>query len=181
MVRATRHFSILPRKVGPGCPLFAFWAGYAGTEPKKRQPIVASASTGRADHRRRKDGVDRRRVLARAQRLDFALVHRQARWGEPGRLRNDISRGRHSSGRGGDHRSAVSPRGVQPRIEPTAQAAGKRVRLKTYAPLGEPPRRNFMGVVKGVAEDAVMLEVSGIGDFRIPFGEIAKANLEFDF
>ncbi len=67
------------------------------------------------------------------------------------------------------------------RPEHFRQAEGKRVRLKTYGPLGEPPRRNFTGVVKGVAEDAVMLEVSGMGDFRIPFGEIAKANLEFDF
>lgn len=67
------------------------------------------------------------------------------------------------------------------RPEHFRRAEGKRVRLKTYAPLGDPPRRNFMGVLKGVGEDAVMLEVSGVGDFRIPFGEIAKANLEFEF
>jgi ribosome maturation factor RimP len=67
------------------------------------------------------------------------------------------------------------------RPEHFRQAEGKRVRLKTFAPLGDPPRRNFTGLLKGVADDAVMLEVPGGGDFRIPFGEIAKANLEFDF
>jgi len=60
------------------------------------------------------------------------------------------------------------------------QVEGRKVRLKTYGPIGEPPRRNFTGVVTGVAEDAVMLDIPGGGHFRIPFSEIAKANLEFE-
>lgn len=58
---------------------------------------------------------------------------------------------------------------------------GKKVKVKTFGPLGEPPRRNFSGLLKGVAEDAVTIEVEGAGAFRIPFKEIAKANLEFEF
>ncbi|HME90221.1 MAG TPA: ribosome maturation factor RimP [Myxococcaceae bacterium] len=58
---------------------------------------------------------------------------------------------------------------------------GKKVRVKTFGPLGQPPRRNFSGLLKGVAEDAVTVEVEGAGAFRIPFKDIAKANLEFEF
>jgi ribosome maturation factor RimP len=61
------------------------------------------------------------------------------------------------------------------------RAQGKKVKVKTFGPLGEPPRRNFSGLLKGVAEDAVTIEVEGAGAFRIPFKEIAKANLEFEF
>jgi ribosome maturation factor RimP len=61
------------------------------------------------------------------------------------------------------------------------RAEGKKVRLKTFGPLGEPPRRNFQGVLTAVADDGVTLDVEGAGSFRIPFKDIAKANLEFEF
>lgn len=61
------------------------------------------------------------------------------------------------------------------------QAAGKKVKVKTYGPIGEPPRKNFSGVLTGVADDAVTVEVEGAGAFRIAFKDIAKAHLEFEF
>ncbi|HYR55200.1 MAG TPA: ribosome maturation factor RimP [Myxococcaceae bacterium] len=61
------------------------------------------------------------------------------------------------------------------------RAEGQKIKLKTFGPLGEPPRRNFRGVVTAVAEDAVTVDVEGAGTFRVPFKDIAKANLEFEF
>ncbi len=60
------------------------------------------------------------------------------------------------------------------------RAEGRVVRLKTFAPLGEPPRRNFRGVLSAVADEGVTVDVDGAGSFRIPFREIAKANLDFE-
>ncbi|MGQ0508050.1 MAG: ribosome maturation factor RimP [Myxococcaceae bacterium] len=61
------------------------------------------------------------------------------------------------------------------------RASGKKVKVKTYGPIGDPPRKNFSGVLKGVDEQAVTVEVEGAGAFSIPFKDIAKANLEFEF
>jgi ribosome maturation factor RimP len=58
---------------------------------------------------------------------------------------------------------------------------GQKVNLKTFGPLGQPPRRSFRGVLTAVAEDAVTVDVEGAGTFRVPFKDIAKANLEFEF
>ena len=60
------------------------------------------------------------------------------------------------------------------------RAEGRVVRVKTFGPLGEPPRRNFRGVLAGVADDGVTVDVEGAGRFRIPFRAIAKANLDFE-
>jgi ribosome maturation factor RimP len=60
------------------------------------------------------------------------------------------------------------------------QAAGKRVKVKTYAPIGEPPRKNFSGILKGVEPEAVTVEVEGAGAFRILLKDIAKANLSVE-
>src|SRR5215472_17619661 len=49
------------------------------------------------------------------------------------------------------------------------RAEGRVVRVKTFAPIGEPPRRNFHGVVTTVADDGVTVDVEGSGSFRIPF------------
>lgn len=61
------------------------------------------------------------------------------------------------------------------------RAQGKKVKVKTYAPIGEPPRKNFSGMLTGIDADVVTVEVEGAGPFRIPMREIAKAHLEFDF
>ncbi len=61
------------------------------------------------------------------------------------------------------------------------QVVGQKVRVKTFGPVGEPPRKNFVGVLKAVGDDAVQVEVDGGGAFSIPLKDIAKANLEFEF
>lgn len=61
------------------------------------------------------------------------------------------------------------------------QVVGQKVRLKTFGPVGEPPRKNFVGVLKAVGDDSVQVEVDGAGAFSIPLKDIAKANLEFEF
>jgi ribosome maturation factor RimP len=58
---------------------------------------------------------------------------------------------------------------------------GKRVKVKTYGPLGTPGRKSFTGTLEGVADDGVTVHVEGGSAFHIPFRDIAKANLEFDF
>ncbi len=61
------------------------------------------------------------------------------------------------------------------------QVKGKKVRVKTFAPLFEPPRKNFIGTLTSVSPEAVTVEVEGAGPFAIPFKDIARANLEFEF
>ena len=58
---------------------------------------------------------------------------------------------------------------------------GQKVKVKTFGPIGEPPRKNFTGTLTEVAADAISVDVEGAGSFRIPFKDIAKANLEFEF
>ncbi len=58
---------------------------------------------------------------------------------------------------------------------------GKKVRVKTFGPLFEPPRKNFVGTLTEVSPEAVTVEVDGSGPFSIPFKDIARANLEFEF
>lgn len=60
------------------------------------------------------------------------------------------------------------------------QVVGQKVRLKTFGPLFEPPRKNFLGLLKAVDDDAVTVDVEGAGEFTVPFKDIAKANLEFE-
>lgn len=60
------------------------------------------------------------------------------------------------------------------------QVVGKKVRVKTFAPLFEPPRKNFLGMLKAVSDEHVTLDVEGAGEFVLPFKDIAKANLEFE-
>ncbi len=60
-------------------------------------------------------------------------------------------------------------------------AIGQRVRIKTYGPLGDPPRKNYLGVLTAFADGAAEVDVEGAGRFRVPLKDIAKANIEFDF
>jgi ribosome maturation factor RimP len=61
------------------------------------------------------------------------------------------------------------------------QVKGQQVRVKTFGPLFEPPRKNFVGALTDVTPEAVTVTVTGAGPFTIPFKDIARANLEFDF
>jgi len=56
---------------------------------------------------------------------------------------------------------------------------GKQIRIKTFAPLFEPPRKNFYGTLSHVSGEAVTVEVEGAGPFTINLKDIARANLEF--
>jgi ribosome maturation factor RimP len=58
---------------------------------------------------------------------------------------------------------------------------GQKVKIKTFGPLFEPPRKNFVGTLKDVATHAVTVEIEGAGSFTIAFKDIARANLEFEF
>ncbi len=62
-----------------------------------------------------------------------------------------------------------------------AKAVGKKVKLKTFGPMFEPPRKNFSGVLKAADAEKVIVEVDGAGSFTVPLKDIAKANLEFEF
>ena len=52
---------------------------------------------------------------------------------------------------------------------------GSKVRVKTYGPVGD--RKNFVGTLKGFSEGNVIVDVDG-REFRVPHGQIAKANVE---
>lgn len=56
---------------------------------------------------------------------------------------------------------------------------GQKVRLKTFGPLFEPPRKNFLGTLTNVSGDSVTVEVEGAGPFTISLKDIARANLEY--
>ncbi len=57
--------------------------------------------------------------------------------------------------------------------------AGQRIRLKTFSPING--QRNFHGLLVGIAESVITLTVDGVGDLQIPFEQIAKANIEYEF
>lgn len=58
---------------------------------------------------------------------------------------------------------------------------GQKVKVKTFGPVGDPPRKNFTGTLTEVAGDGISVDVEGAGTFHILFKDIAKANLEFEF
>ena len=67
------------------------------------------------------------------------------------------------------------------RPEHFAKVVGKRVKVKTFGPLGQPPRKSFSGVLEQVGSADITVQVEGGGAFQIPFRDIAKANLDFEF
>ena len=66
------------------------------------------------------------------------------------------------------------------RPEHFERVIGSKVRIKTVEPLFDPPRKNFLGHLVTFQAEEAEVEVDGAGRFRIPFGKIAKANLEAD-
>ena len=67
------------------------------------------------------------------------------------------------------------------RAEHFVKAIGKKVKVKTFGPVFEPPRKNFTGLLKAADAEKVIVEVDGAGSFTVPLKDIAKANLEFEF
>ena len=56
---------------------------------------------------------------------------------------------------------------------------GSRVRLRTVEPING--QRNFKGTLLGISGDTVSLEADAAGRIDIPFEQIAKANIEYEF
>ena len=57
--------------------------------------------------------------------------------------------------------------------------AGNRVKIKTFAPIGG--QRNFRGTLVGISDDAVSIDTDSAGRIEIPYEQIAKANIEYEF
>ncbi|HWV38147.1 MAG TPA: ribosome maturation factor RimP [Vulgatibacter sp.] len=58
--------------------------------------------------------------------------------------------------------------------------AGRQVEIRTFGPIGDPPRRNFKGRLLGIGEgDAIRVEIDGTM-FEVPLDEVAKAHLALD-
>lgn len=57
--------------------------------------------------------------------------------------------------------------------------AGNRVRIKTFAPIGG--QRNFRGVLAGISGDTVSIDTDNADRIEIPYEQIAKANIEYEF
>lgn len=78
------------------------------------------------------------------------------------------------------HLEVSSPGLERPLRKPEhfARAKGQKIKVKTFGPIGTPPRRNFSGLLEQVNEEAITVQVEGAGAFAIPFRDIAKAHLE---
>ena len=63
------------------------------------------------------------------------------------------------------------------RPEHFARYLGRKVHVKTFGPLFDPPRKSFSGKLVSFADDALEVEVEGAGLFTIHRKDIAKANL----
>ena len=57
--------------------------------------------------------------------------------------------------------------------------AGNRVKIKTFAPIGG--QRNFRGTLVGISGDTVSIDTDSAGRIEIPYEQIAKANIEYEF
>jgi ribosome maturation factor RimP len=57
--------------------------------------------------------------------------------------------------------------------------SGSRVKLKTTEPVNG--QRNFKGTLLGINGDIISLEADVAGRIEIPFEQIAKANIEYEF
>jgi ribosome maturation factor RimP len=67
------------------------------------------------------------------------------------------------------------------RPEHFQKVVGKRVKVKTFGPVGQPPRKSFTGTLLESGASDITVEVEGGGAFHIPLRDIAKANLDFEF
>jgi ribosome maturation factor RimP len=47
--------------------------------------------------------------------------------------------------------------------------------------VGQPPRKSFTGTLEQVGASDITVQVEGGGPFHIPFRDIAKATLDFEF
>lgn len=60
------------------------------------------------------------------------------------------------------------------------QFAEREVVIKTFGPIGDPPRKNFKGRLLGIGEgDMIRVEIDGKA-FEVPLEKVAKAHLALD-
>jgi ribosome maturation factor RimP len=57
--------------------------------------------------------------------------------------------------------------------------SGRRIKVKTSEPIDG--QRNFRGKLMGLAGDNVCLDADGRGQIEIPYEQIVKANIEYEF
>jgi ribosome maturation factor RimP len=57
--------------------------------------------------------------------------------------------------------------------------AGNRVKIKMFAPVNG--QRNFRGTLLGISGDTVSIDTDSAGRIEIPYEQIAKANIEYEF
>jgi ribosome maturation factor RimP len=175
-------------KSGPRCPLFAFW-GAVVPEQSRKQEIEAKAA----------ELVEPVLAGLGLELWDIEYLHEREGWvlrlliDKPGGVSlEDCAAGSRAVDTLLDvedvvphqyHLQVSSPGLERPLKKPDhfRKAEGKKVKLKTFRPLGEPPRRKFRGLLTRVADDVITVEVEGAAAFSIPFRDIAKATLDFEF
>jgi ribosome maturation factor RimP len=57
--------------------------------------------------------------------------------------------------------------------------AGSRIKLRTFEPIDG--QRNFRGKLLGLVGDNISFDADGRGQLEIPYEQIAKANIEYQF
>ena len=57
--------------------------------------------------------------------------------------------------------------------------AGSKVRLRASTPING--QRNFRGKLVGIDQNLVTLDADGVGKVEIPYDQIVKANIEYEF
>ena len=67
------------------------------------------------------------------------------------------------------------------RPEHFQRVLGKRVKVKTFGPVGQPPRKSFTGTLLDSSASEITVQIEGSGAFHIPLRDIAKANLDVEF
>ena len=67
------------------------------------------------------------------------------------------------------------------KVEHFQRVLGQKAKIRTFAPIGEPPRKQFTGALIEADPSAVVVDVEGAGRFSIPLKDVAKANVEYEF
>lgn len=67
------------------------------------------------------------------------------------------------------------------RLEHFQRAVGQRVKIRTFAPVGEAPgRKSFTGALVEATAAGIVVDVEGAGRFSIPLESVSKAHVEAD-
>ncbi len=58
---------------------------------------------------------------------------------------------------------------------------GQKIKVRTFGPIGDPPRKSFAGKLIEADDAVVVLDVEGAGRISIPFKDVAKAHVQYEF